>query len=160
MKIIFLDIDGVLNFEGTVWRWSVQARQRYKITDEDYSGLYGIDPEKVSLILHVIEKTGAKFCLSSTWRSYPDWEEVMENNGLPKELFVGKTPYLSEAGWVERGKEIEMWLKENPNVERYAIIDDNNDMLAEQMPNFFQTSFKHGLTENHVNRLIEHFNKR
>jgi membrane-bound lytic murein transglycosylase MltF len=41
-------------------------------------------------------------------------------------------------------------------VERYAILDDDTDMLPEQLPNFFQTTWEEGLTEEIAEKVIAH----
>jgi hypothetical protein len=58
---------------------------------------------------------------------------------------IDRTPSLPNR---PRGEEIDLWLHEHSEVERYAIIDDESDMLDEQMPSYFRTSFfEDGLTE-------------
>ena len=54
-KIIFLDIDGVLN--------SVEYRKRIQCT-----GRVEMDPQLLSLLADLVNKTGAKLVISSTWR--------------------------------------------------------------------------------------------
>ena len=57
-----------------------------------------------------------------------------------------------------RGDEIQEWLDEHPEVEKYAIIDDDDDMLPEQEENFFQTDFQTGLTDEIAKKVIKHLN--
>ena len=48
------------------------------------------------------------------------------------------------------------WLSRHPEVERYAIVDDDSDMLPEQMPFFVRTSAETGgLKKRHADRLIK-----
>ena len=67
MKIIFLDIDGVLNSIGWVERTKGTAYE-----DKE------IDPSKVRLLKQIIDKTDAKIVLSSTWR------EVNGSDDIPR----------------------------------------------------------------------------
>ena len=53
MKIIFLDVDGVLNCKSSKSRCG---------------GFLGIDDSKVKLLKEIIDITGAKIVLSSSWR--------------------------------------------------------------------------------------------
>ena len=53
MKLLFLDVDGVLN---------------YDMCDARVGVYYGVMPEKVKLLKQIIDATGAKIVLSSTWR--------------------------------------------------------------------------------------------
>ena len=55
MKIIFLDVDGVLNTASS----------------EERCGEYiGIDDDKVALLKRLTDKTGAEIILISTWKKY------------------------------------------------------------------------------------------
>jgi hypothetical protein len=51
MKVLFLDVDGVLNNASTIQRYAM-----------------GIDPFLASLVRRVIVNTGCKIVLSSSWR--------------------------------------------------------------------------------------------
>lgn len=53
MKILFLDVDGVLNYE---------------MCEAKIGVYYGVDQGKVKLLKQIIDATGAKIVLSSTWR--------------------------------------------------------------------------------------------
>lgn len=135
MKVVFLDIDGVLNCAHT------SARMR---------GLIGIDPFLVSIFNKIILETDAKIVLSSSWRLF-SLDEV--KSVFP--MLYDVTSSIREHGSV-RGDEIQKWLDEHPEVERYAILDDDSDMLESQMPNFFQTTWKKGITKEIVDKVIKH----
>lgn len=143
-KIIFLDIDGVLNRLGT----PQQGR-----TTEKWEGLIGMEPELVTRFNRLVRETEAKVVLSSTWRLSKTWREDMRQNGLDFE-FLDRTPHL-HAGegptyrHLERGAEVEHWLCEylstGAPVQKYAIIDDDSDFMPGQP--LFQTSYESGLTK-------------
>jgi len=143
-KIIFLDVDGVLNSQETLTR------------TQPGGGIIGIDPMLVLLVHRIIEATGAEIVLSSTWRlGERSRDEVRK--AVP---FIDVTP---SCGCGIRGAEIYKWITENIPYDwrdnlKYAIIDDDSDMLLWQKDNFFQTSFKTGITEDVVDRVIKHFN--
>ena len=59
MKILFLDIDGVLNSRA-------YDRKR------NWSELTNIDETRLPLVKKIIDKTGAKIVLISTWRRHWD----------------------------------------------------------------------------------------
>ena len=112
MKIIFLDFDGVLNSEN----WMVS---RFKKFDNDDIAtqypFYEIDPDAVENLNRIIELTGAKVVVSSTWRHGRNPEEL--SNILKFHNFKGEiidvTPSLNIKGYtVPRGCEIDFWLKE------------------------------------------------
>lgn len=137
MKVIFLDIDGVVNCQST--------SQRHR-------GFIGIDPYMAFMVGKLIMETEAKVVLSSSWRCTPDGIEEVKNQVYD---IHDVTPILGTI----RGEEIKAWLDAHPEVTRYAILDDNSDMLPEQMPNFFKTSWLHGITEEIVQQVKEHLTK-
>ena len=122
MKILFLDIDGVVNCETTAQR---------------HRGAIGVDPYMAFLVARIVERTGCKIVLSSSWRYYPDACDEVTRCVMPFFDTTPKMPLLGGAERKERGHEIKAWLDAHPEVERYAILDDNSDMLDEQMPHFF-----------------------
>lgn len=165
MKIIFLDIDGVLNNDAH-WK-RIRGKRKY------YTH---ISQKLLDKLLLIIEATGAKLVISSSWRDYQlnytieDFETCKSKNELKQLIkhIVGITPRSHER---HRGKEIK-WFIENQDeclhyklvdekldIEDYVIIDDDADMLDEQKPHFFQTKYWKGLTMWEVKRIIKYFNR-
>ncbi len=58
-----------------------------------------------------------------------------------------------------RGNEIQEWLDRHPEVEKYAILDDDIDMLHTQMPNFFKTNWSTSVTPEIIDNIKKHFNE-
>lgn len=139
MKVLFLDIDGVLNNGHT---------------KERFQGFIGLNKELIPLVKQIIDETGCQVVLSSYWRTDPKSVKHVRQHIGP--LF-DKTPIFTMK---PRGTEIQAWLDEHPAVTKYAILDDDSDMLEEQLPNFFQTSFNFGITEDTMNKVIEHLGRR
>lgn len=136
MKVLFLDVDGVLNC---------------RTTEERFMGFLGIDPELVKLVDKIVDKTGCKVVLSSSWRL---WEPHKQHVADHIE-FIDVT--LDNKGLTDRGCEIQKWLEENP-VDNYAILDDNGDFHKDQ--HLFRTVILTGLTGEVANRVIEHLNQK
>lgn len=134
MKILFLDVDGVLNNGATCFS----------------GGHWPIDPNCVRILHRIIEATGCQIVLSSSWRH--------TSQGRAKVRKAVKYIDITDGGTGVRGKQIRSWLQANPEVTKYAILDDDKDMLEEQLPSFFQTSFQKGLTEEIANQVIYHLN--
>lgn len=135
VKILFLDIDGVLNASGT-------TNFRNK--------LWPTDPYMAFLVGKIQLDTDCEIVLSSSWRYHPDgMAEVRKLVNL-----LDRTPLLNDS----RGKEIQAWLDIHPEVDRYAILDDDTDMLPDQLPNFFQTTFDTGLTVEIAQAVTAHLN--
>ena len=124
MKVIFLDIDGVLNC---------------KTTSNPRKLPYVVDPVLLRRFTRLVETTAADVVLSSTWRYDPAGLFSARHWGIP---FTDVIPDLPEQ---PRRDEILAWLKEHPRVERFAVIDDEDDELDE-LP-LFQPSARTGLTQ-------------
>jgi hypothetical protein len=149
VKLIFLDIDGVLNSE----------RHAIKMHGEGLRGgqTYAqFDPECVKALNRICDETGAVCILSSTWRinwTIPGMLMHLQKFGFTGQL-LDKTPLTSH----ERGFEIAMYLgfchSHGPTVESFVILDDDSDM-AQVMSFLVKTSFKTGLTEADADKAIE-----
>jgi len=139
MKILFLDIDGVVNCEFT-----------HTNNPDSY---FPIDPMMAFLVGRIVIATECEVVLSSSWRYNEESKEVVRKKVYP---FIDITPML--LGGASRGTEIKVWLDAHPEVTKYAILDDNRDFRLEQMPNFFHCPWDTGLTEEIANKVIEHLN--
>lgn len=139
MKVIFLDIDGVLNVIAT--------------NRDQYGDVFR--PEFVENLARIIQETDAKIVISSTWRmsGLDVMREMWQKRGLAGEV-IGITPYITThelkeleestgSDWLARGWEIAEWLKltkDEIQVDKYVILDDDTDMLDSQLPYFLQCS--------------------
>jgi len=135
MKVIFLDIDGVLNCTKT------PNPRKFP---------YIVDPALLVRFKRLVESTGAHVVLSSTWRYDPAGLFSANHWGVP---FIDITPDMPH---VPRCKEIIGWLENHPEVNRFAVIDDEDDGLDE-LP-LFQPSARTGLTNEIVNGVRDYLN--
>lgn len=152
MKVIFLDIDGVLN--------SIDSEDRFKWH-------IGIDCSGVKLLREIVDTTGAEIVLISTWKRW--WHKTKEHqddlaNYLDRRLaeeglfIMDKT----EDNMTSRGEGIFNWLAKHPEVESWVILDDEIFEDYEEygcMPHLVKTSFYDGgLKEKHVKMAINLLN--
>lgn len=114
MRVIFLDIDGVLTTHRT----------RY----------HSPDVECVQRLNRLTEESDAKIVVSSTWRhrGLQEMRRILRDWGVVAPV-IGITPDLSRDSngllvSVERGKEIGAWLEEHQETGRFVILDDEDDM--------------------------------
>lgn len=149
MKVIFLDIDGVLNSD--IW---------YQMRSERCEE---IDMVTLPYLKWIVVETGAKIVLSSSWRKLgkqnPDYLEllrILDTYGL--EIF-SETPHHSRYGkW--RGNEIMEWIdSRGGEVESIVILDDDSDM-CELMPFLVHLNWRkdRGLGKKHAEAAIELLN--
>ena len=149
MKVIFLDIDGVLN--------------AHEYDPEVLSGQ--IRRDKVDLLNRILKVTGAKIVMSSAWRYLvhrgecslkgPEW--LLRSHGMLANRLIGVTRtdtqlirgrYDGTQHWPadnERGQQISDWLVDN-TVDAYVVIDDL-DLGISGMHPFVHTDGTVGLTE-------------
>lgn len=144
-KVIFLDIDGVLNNTSILRNEGIDA----------------ISGELVNILKCIVVATKAEIVLSSTWRIKEEDRILVKNALAAKDLkFIDCTPLhvkdkkLTES--VERWEEIAQWLSENPNVDKFAIIDDDEYAGIGFEDNFFKTDFKVGLTWDVAEKVMKH----
>lgn len=160
MKVIFLDIDGVLNHED-YYRWRYEE---ITINHRDFVHPYSeFSPDSIKQLNRILKETGAEIILSSTWR----FDEMDKLQKLFKEVGIERpitdiTPDLYNVfnSHCCRGKEIEKFLNEHPEIDRYVILDDDTDMEDYQLPYFVKTNaYADGLNEERANKAIEILNK-
>jgi HAD domain in Swiss Army Knife RNA repair proteins len=137
MRVIFLDIDGVLNCKNTL------NPRRLP---------YIIDPSLLGRFNRLIALTDANVVLSSTWRYDPAGLFSAKHWGVP---FID---VISDMPQRPRRDEIIAWLKAHPDVERYAVIDDEDDEL-DKLP-LFQPSARAGLSDEIVNGVVAYLTGR
>jgi hypothetical protein len=161
VRVLFLDIDGVLNH--------VNTRDQRVPSDEDLLPI-PIAPECMSRLNRLVVETGAKVVISSSWRKFACWQDLgaaLVRHGLVADV-IGETPDLvNDAVWLdrwrmregapfeyermERGWEIREWLAAHHEVTEFVILDDCSDM-AELRPWLVLTEPLEGLDDPDVER--------
>ena len=135
MKVLFLDIDGVLNTHKSVGRYGIDF----------------IDYILLKLIRRIVNETDCKIILSSSWRLDPKDRSIVDREFATEQLVIHDvTPYLSR---LMRKDEINQYLANN-SVSKFAIIDDDKD--ADVGHSFFHTDCNVGLTAKMADAIIDH----
>lgn len=148
LRIIFLDVDGVLNSR----RWFTETKQRQ--TREN--AIAEIDPSAAARVQALVNRTRARIVVSSTWRllyQLHDLRRMFEHRGLHAPLFDRTPPTVGDN---RRGDDIQAWLDAHAalGIEGMVILDDDSDM-KHLKPWLVQTSFDEGLRDEHVERAAE-----
>jgi hypothetical protein len=163
MKIIFLDFDGVLN--SLEW-WKSPERASMIGHELHGNSLRNIDPACVERLQRIVDATGARIVVSSAWR----WSGKRYRNGgvthlrrylavrglrNSQRIVIGCTPCLPHA---IRGIEIRAWLDRRPDIERFAVIDDERHDM-EHWPELVKTNWEcGGLLDCHVVAVVKMLN--
>lgn len=137
VKIVFLDIDGVLN------------SHRWFATKPPDRGIGHLDPEACARLQRLCDESGASIVVSSTWRllhKLPALRSMLRARGVTATI-LGVTPSIPRS---ERGHEIAHWLGRHEAVTGIVILDDDSDM-AHLAPWHVKTHFDRGLTDWEVN---------
>lgn len=173
MKVIFLDVDGVLNHANS----------------EGNGEPANLDHEKFILLKEIVDKTDAKIVLSSTWRFtyeengknmhapmyykliellkkydldlYAETPEIKSKEIIKSITFKEILEMPTENVYTNRAHAVKTWLDEHPEVKSFVIIDDEEagwDYFNLDK-NYIQTSYTGGLLPEHVTQAIEILNK-
>lgn len=141
-KVIFLDVDGVLNN-----RYSMMAGK----------GIFNVHRPCVARLSQLCSRTGAVCVLTSTWRhNWPivAFQEFLERHGFTGSV-IDKTEYMP--GHI-RGHEINRYLERCYTraypISSFVILDDGNDM-GELIEYLVRTETEIGLDQNHVELAVE-----
>ena len=160
MKVLFLDIDGVLN--SNFWNETHQM----EISD----GIL-VDEEKVKLLSEILRTTQAKIVFHSGWKYWYNVDlhplryeaanllSILEKYGLK---IYDKTPDLAtyeikinKKFSLIKAAEILLWLEAHNDVNSYIVLDDldlHNDVILQHQ---IKTDSSVGLSEENVIQAID-----
>lgn len=149
MKLLFLDVDGVLNSDD----YRGEAAAAGKTIDV-------MDPENVKH-LNTLQRLvpDLRIVVSSTWRlMYPleQIERKMRQAGYEGEALLDRTPCHGRGDPFDanRGLEIMDWLEKNASGTSFAIVDDHAEM-GPVLDALVQTDPDVGLTGHDVERIVK-----
>jgi len=151
-KIIFLDIDGVLNTE----HYQGLLQYQGKPWQDEYGAFF--DPKAVKQLKRIIDATDADIVIESSWKylGLDAMKELWKVRNLPGTI-IDITPSLLGKN---KGVEIASWLSKYAKQDiRYVIIDDEYVILDSQLPHFILTNPYEGITEEQANRAISMLNE-
>lgn len=183
-KVIFLDMDGVVNSDELIEKWfddkckelslKYQGYELRKKVREEFGVEFAhstelIFPEFAQRITKICNETDCYIVWSSTWRKldkYADIEaakEMFNRNGLPGDRLIGYTPEIDQswAGYC-RGNEIALWIKNNTfgKIKKAAVIDDRID-AGYNLPDcakYFNINEYIGIQDDDVKNIIDYLN--
>lgn len=145
MKILFLDIDGVLCL--------------HKKDAENWGAEDKFDRHCCRRLKEILDATGCKIVLSSFWRlNKQDIKNMLHQLrpfGITGSDFLGKTPLMKN-----RGDEISAFLSRRPEITTFIAVDDEA-FTDGSFPRgrLVPTELDRGITEEAKNTIIEKLNQ-
>lgn len=138
-KVIFLDIDGVLNTPQFQLKQYKKWKKGTGKTRDEFGYLFC--PKAVRNLEYLCHVTGAKVVVSSSWRAkgLAAMRSMFKYRGIDITVIDITPTFLGRI----RGEEIAAWL-ENEEIEKYVILDDDTDFLPEQKKCFVHTPDRDG----------------
>jgi len=170
MKVVFLDIDGVI---CTVR--SFAREDRVPMPDEIHLPFRNrfwdrLDEECIERLNRITDATGAKIVISSSWRHVCEGDndklkylaDYIKSEGVTADI-ISMTPshqkLSAPRGYAGRGAEIQEWLDtEGADVTAFVILDDVNDMRHLEHK-LVLTPYETGIGEEHVEPAIRMLNE-
>ena len=145
MKIIFLDIDGVIKTKHSLR--SAFIKYRKLVPDI-------LDERAVNNLNRLVKETDAKIVITSTWRygnTAEDLQQVLAKHGVTGEV-IGMTPELGQMenhsfDKITRGHEIQEWLNLYKVPVDYVILDDDTNILPQQINRFVKCDNENGFAD-------------
>ena len=149
MKIVFLDFDGVMDNA----KYDIYLN-KHNLPEKDEFGVL-FDPDCIAALAKIVEQTGAKIVISSSWKDFMTKEEIdqmWQKRQLPGEV-IDVTPSTSR----HRGDEIATWLNLCPNKCQYVILDDQprEQFNTDQYDHLIITNGFYGLTQSDAEHAVE-----
>lgn len=156
MKLIFLDVDGVLNNTQNIKKYRLFFRGKRRLLVDVKPFFY------FKKLLEEIEKTNmdVKIVISSSWRvgSIPaDWKKFFKhyfNNG---EIVKGRTPYLYKDRGIEILELLEIAKEKGDMIDDYIVLDDDIKDIINYINNekVMKIDRRYGLTSKNIKEILK-----
>lgn len=142
MKAIYLDIDGVLNSQDFVESlYKFKTLRRFNLFDQ----------QACLRLVDLVEETGAYIYLSSSWRIDENRSHAVAHQFMPYGLKIAGMTGQEEG---QRGDQIAAHLARHPEITQFVVLDDDDDMDAVR-DHLVQTTWEHGLQDEHIAKARE-----
>lgn len=154
MRVIFLDIDGVLNSEE--WDKYVQSFTY----GARFNSCYLLSQEMILRLQNVVFQTNAEIVLTSSWRTNERAMDALRRQLSLYHLSIRDSTVSYAYG--NRVDEVKLWLESHSNVTSYVIVDDYDDGFSNDevlIAHFVQTNYFQGLTSEEAEKIVEILNQ-
>ena len=156
MKVMFLDIDGVLN--------NTQNIKKYRLfLKGDRRLLIDIQPfYYFKKLLKEIEKNNmeVKIVISSSWRlgTIPaDWKKLFKYYFNNAEIVRGRTPYLYKDRGIEILELLEIAKEKGDIIDDYIVLDDDIEDIINHIntEKIMKINRRYGLTGKNIKEILK-----
>lgn len=139
MKIIFLDIDGVISTEDCWYTKKFKINKDTKAIKMPYSW----DVDCCKSLTRIIEQTRAKIVISSDWKHHyttDDLKQMFQYYDIQNSIIgcTGNEGKMSGSYEYNRSLQIEAYLERNPEINNWVAVDDLN--MSTMLKNFILIS--------------------
>ena len=159
-KIIFLDIDGVLNNTAL----GIKSRDTWRLFNDIDTVGGELSSINIKNLNDITDQTKADIVISSSWRILYDIHElrdILHTAGVTGNI-IDFTQNLPGRG-IRRGNEIQCYIEDHYPWKKgigydvkYAIFDDDSDVLYWHRDSFFWCDPACGLSQNIAYKVINH----
>lgn len=156
MKLIFLDVDGVLNNTQNIKKYRLFFRGKRRLLVDVKPFVY------LKKLLKEIEKNNidAKIVISSSWRVgsiASDWKKLFLHYFNNAEIVIGRTPYLYKDRGIEILELIEIAKEKGHMIDDYIVLDDDIEDIINYINSkkVMKIDRRHGLTSRDIEQILK-----
>lgn len=156
MKVMFLDIDGVLNNTQNIKKYRLFFRCKRRLLVDVKPVFY------FKKLLKEIEKNNmeVKIVISSSWRvgSIPaDWKKLFKHYFNNEEIVIGRTPYLYKDRGIEILELLEIAKEKGDIIDDYIVLDDDIEDIINHIntEKIMKINRRYGLTGKNIKEILK-----
>lgn len=156
MKVMFLDIDGVLNNTQNIKKYRLFFRGKRRLLVDVKPVFY------FKKLLKEIEKNNmeVKIVISSSWRvgNIPaDWKKLFKHYFNNEEIVIGRTPYLYKDRGIEILELLEIAKEKGDIIDDYIVLDDDIEDIINHIntEKIMKINRRYGLTGKNIKEILK-----
>ena len=142
MKVVFCDVDNVLNSEYH--------------TKKNGDCREDIEELKVRNLKKIVDAAGAEVVIVSHAHAFNDERFAKQRIEQIRKYGVNPIADLKSGGFLgPKDDAVKRWLNEHKEVEKFVIFDDGYDNYYDLVDHLILVDYHHGLTYKHTRKAIE-----
>ena len=156
MKLIFLDVDGILNNTQNIKKYRLFLRGKRRLLVDVKPVFY------LKKLLEEIEKNNmdVKIVISSSWRLgsvSADWKKLFLHYFNNAEIVKGRTPYLYKDRGIEILELLEIAKEKGDIIDDYIVLDDDIEDIINHInyEKVMKIDRRYGLTNKNIKEILK-----